>query len=163
MNKKHCGTFSQCIRKLKASLAAQIVWIALMIIVHVIIYKSKIEVVEILVRIIYAILAIVITLPLHELCHYVLWTIFSKGKAKIELGIDPAGVPGLKTSVHAALTWKQKLIGFMAPLFFLTIIPDIIFMFSENIYLFFFIMSMINAAGCYYDVLDTVITIAKKK
>lgn len=163
MNKKHCGTFSQCIRQLKASLAAQIVWIALMIIVHIIIYKSKIEVVAIWVRIIYAIIAIIITLPLHELCHYVLWTIFSKGKAKIELGIDPAGVPGIKTSVHAALTWKQKLIGFMAPLFFLTIIPDIIFLFSENIYLFFFIMSIINAAGCYYDVLDSVITIAKKK
>lgn len=163
MNKKHCGPFSQCICQLKASPAAQIVWIALMASIHIIIYKSKIEAVAIWVRIIYAILAIVITLPLHELCHYVFLTIFSKGKAKIELGIDPAGVPGLKTSVHAALTREQKLIGFMAPLFFLTIIPDIIFVLSENIYFFFFIMSIINAAGCYYDVLDSVITIVKKK
>lgn len=151
------------LEKIKASLAAQIVWIALMASIHIIIYKSRIEAVAIWVRIIYVILAIVITLPLHELCHYVLWTIFSKGKAKIELGIDPAGVPGVKTSVHAELTRIQKLIGFIAPLFFLTIIPDIIFMFSENINWFFFIMSMCNAAGCYYDVIDSVITIVKKK
>lgn len=149
--------------KIKASLAAQIVWIALMAGIHIIIYKSQIEAVAIWLRIIYVILAIAITLPLHELCHYVLWAIFSKGKVKIEFGIDPVGAPGIKTSVHAALTWKQKLIGFMAPLFFLTIIPDFIFMFSENINLFFFIVSTCNAAGCYYDVLDSVITIVKKK
>lgn len=151
------------LEKIKASPAAQIVWIVLMAIIHIIICKSKIEAVAIWLRIIYVILAIVITLPLHELCHFVLWTIFSKGKAKIELGIDPVGVPGLKTSVHAALTRMQKLVGFMAPLFFLTVIPDIIFMFSERIYFFFFIVSMINAAGCYYDMLDSVITIVKKK
>lgn len=151
------------LEKLKASLPAQIVWIALMAGIHIIIYKSKIGTVAIWVRIIYVILALVVTLPLHELCHYVFWTIFSKGKAKIEMGIDPAGVPGLKTSVHAALTRTQKLVGFIAPLLFLTIIPDIIFMFSDNVCLFFFIMAMFNAAGCYYDVIDSVITIVKKK
>ena len=151
------------LEKIKTSPAAQLIWIALMASIHIIIYKSKIETVAIWVRLIYVILAIVITLPLHELCHYVFLMIFSKGKAKIGFGIDPAGLPGLKTSVNGVLTWRQKVIGFLAPLVFITIIPDIIFMFSENIYLFFFIMSMCNVAGCYYDVIDSVITIVKKK
>lgn len=151
------------LEKIKSNPVAQLVWIVVMTAVHIIIYKSKIEETAIWVRIIYVILAIVITLPLHELCHYVVFMIFGKGKAKIGFGIDPVGLPSLKTTVYAELTRRQKVIASIAPLFFITIVPDIIFIFSENIYLFFFFMSICNAAGCSFDVIDSIITIVKKK
>lgn len=150
--------------KLKTNPLCQLVWIAIMCGLQLLLFKSKVNY-EIAVwkRILLLIVAIVVSLPVHELIHFAFMKVFSKGNVKIEFAKDPLGIPSLRAILYDDVTKIQQFIIFIAPLFFITIVLDIIFIFCGKIELLFFIIAMCNLAGCYYDVIDATITICGDK
>lgn len=152
------------LNQLKSNPLGQLVWIAIMCGLQLFLFKSKVHYdIAVWKRILLLIAAIIVSLPLHELIHFVFMKVFSKGNVKIEFAKDPLGIPGLRAVFFDDVTKIQKLIIFIAPLFFITIVLDILFLFCRTIELLFFIMAMCNAAGCYYDVIDAIITICGEK
>lgn len=151
------------LEKLKTNPLGQIIWIAVMCGLHIFLLKSKINAVDVRMRIVRVILAIVIVLPFHELIHFILMKLFSKGNARIEFAKDPIGLPGLRSVLSGEVTKGQRFIITIAPLVILTVILDIIFIFCERIDLLFFAIATCNSAGCYYDVIDAAVRLAKKQ
>ena len=110
--------------------------------------------------------AILITLPLHEVIHFVLMKMFYKGKVVIEAGKDPNGLPGLRTRPDgnffvSTKNW-QRVVCWLAPLFFLTICVDIAIPFAGKAALPLLVIAVANAAGCYYDVFDVLNMLFRK-
>lgn len=152
------------LEKLKSNPLGQIIWIAFMCVLHLFLFKSKVNYdIAPWTRILFLLFAIIVSLPVHELIHLVFMKVFSKGNATIEFARDPLGIPSLRAVFHDKVTKVQHVIIFIAPLFFITIVLDIIFIFCGKIELLFFIISMCNAAGCYYDIIDAAITICRGK
>ena len=151
-------------KRLKTNPLGQIIWIAIMCGLHLLLFKTKVNYdIAIWKRIFLLIVAIIVSLPVHELIHFVFMKLFSKGNAKIEFAKDPLGIQSLRTIFHGKVTEVQQFIIFIAPLFFITIVLDIIFIFCEQIEFLIFIIAICNSAGCYYDVIDAAITICGNK
>ena len=152
------------LKKLKNNPLGQIIWIALMCGLHLLLFKSKINYdIAAWKRILLLLLAILVSLPVHELMHLLFMKVFSKGNAKIEFAKDPLGLPSLRAVLYDKVTKVQLFIIFIAPLLFITIVLDIIFIFCGKIELFLFIIAVCNSAGCYYDVIDAAITFCGNK
>ena len=150
--------------KLKTNPVGQLVWIAIMCGLQVLLFKSKVNFdIAVWKRILLLIAAIIVSLPVHELIHFVFMKVFSRGDVKIEFAKDPLGIPSLRAVLYDDVTRIQQFIIFIAPLFFLTIVLDMIFIFCGKIELLFFIIAVCNSAGCYYDVIDAAVTICGDK
>ena len=150
--------------KLKTNPLGQMIWIAIMCVLHLLLFKSKVNYdIAVWKRIVSLLFAIIVSLPVHELIHLVFMKAFSKENVKIEFARDPLGIPGLRTILPDKVTKVQQFIIFVAPLFCITIVLDMIFAFCGKIELLFFIIAMCNSAGCYYDMIDAAITICKEE
>lgn len=151
-------------KKLKTNPLGQIIWIAIMCGLHLLLFKSKVNYdIAAWKRILLLLLAILVSLPVHEFIHLVFMKVFSKGNAKIEFAKDPLGLPSLRAVFYGKITKVQRFIIFIAPLLFITIVLDIVFTFCGKIELLLFIIAICNSAGCYYDVIDAAITICGDK
>lgn len=104
-------------------------------------------------RLLFILVAVLVTLPLHELIHYMFMKVFRMEDARIERAKDPLGLPSLRAIAKGEISRWKRLVIFLVPLFILTIIPDIIFCFADHVELIFVIIAMCNAAGCCFDFL----------
>ena len=138
----------------KHTLIAVILWFSIMCIVHIVLFRAKVNLdIPIIQRILFVPAAALVTLPLHELIHFLFMKIFHMEDARIERAADPLGLPSLRATAKGEIPKWKRLIIFLAPLFILTIIPDIFFCFTDHVELIFVIIAMCNAAGCCFDFL----------
>lgn len=91
---------------------------------------------------------------MHELVHFVFLKIFSKGKVIIGFAKDGVGFPTLGTTCYSKITKWQKIVSLLAPFVFLTLLFDVAFVFCPKVELLFFVVSIGNSAGCYFDIID---------
>ncbi len=103
-------------------------------------------------RILLMLCAIAVTLPLHETIHWVFMRIFGMKNARIEFAIDPLGLPSMRTVANGQMSLRKARVTLIAPFVLLTCIPDVLFIFMEEIPLFLFIAVLSNAAGCFFDI-----------
>ena len=131
-----------------------VLWILMVCILHIVLFRAKVNMdIPIIRRILFMIAAASVTLPLHELIHFLFMKIFRMQDARIERAKDPLGLPSLRAIAKGEIPgWKRRII-FLAPLFILTVIPDICFCFTDHVELIFVIIAMCNAAGCCFDFL----------
>lgn len=107
-------------------------------------------------RILSALLAIVIVIPIRESIHWFSMRFFGMKDARIEMARDPLGLPSLRTIAGGKIeNWKNNII-LLAPFFLLTVIPDVIFVFSDRIAIALFIAAVSNSAGCCFDLLAVI-------
>ena len=133
------------------------VWSAASCAIHMVFFKGKLDTAApIAVRLLFAVLAIGLTLPLHEVIHYLFMRLFGIKHAAIELGRDPLGLPSLRTAAREEVRGGKWVVILLAPFLLLTPAPDILFCLSERVHLLFFIMAIANSAGCYFDLADVV-------
>ncbi|MBE5939808.1 MAG: DUF3267 domain-containing protein [Lachnospiraceae bacterium] len=148
--------------KIKANPFAIVIWVILSCVIHIILFKAKVDFdYKIWQRILITIIAIIFTLPTHELIHFVFMKMFFKGDVKIKIIKDSLGIPTLATLAQGEAKKRQRIIMYLAPLVFLTLLPDIIFGFCTKVHLLFYIVPICNSAGCFYDVVDALM-VAKK-
>ncbi len=133
---------------------AVILWFSIMCIVHIVLFRAKVNMdIPIIQRILFVLVAIMVTFPLHELIHFLFMKMFRMEDARIEKAKDPLGLPSLRAIAKGEISkWKRRII-FLAPFIIMTIIPDIIFYFTDHVALIFVIIAMCNAAGCCFDFL----------
>lgn len=113
-------------------------------------------------RLIWVILAIVLTLIIHELVHAFTASILCKCKIDISVRQSPMGFPSLVTSFPSdAKRWKKMVIYFM-PILVLTIVPTIVLALGYEHILILFV-AMLNLIGAYYDVFDICILLSEPK
>ena len=154
-------------RVFKASTAGMLIWIALVVILHILIFKNIVDIdLPTWARALMPLGAVLITLPLHELIHFVFMKMFYKGKVVIETGKDPNGLPGLKTRPDGGFfvstkKW-QRVVCWLAPLFLLTVCVDIVIPFAGKAALPLLVIAAANSAGCYYDVCDVLNMLFRK-
>lgn len=149
--------------KLKTNPLAYIVWIILSCAVHILLLKSKINFdYQVLHRIITGIIAVCFTLPAHELLHFIFMKMFCKDDVKIKILKSPIGLPTLATVSEGKFQKWQSVIIYLAPFVCLTILFDIVFLFCSKAELIFFVISLCNCAGCFYDIVDALIILNKK-
>lgn len=143
----------------KKNPAVIITFIAAACLIHILLFRGKVNMeISIIRRLLSAVAAIAVTLPLHESIHWLLMKAFGLKDARIELAIDPAGLPSLRTTASGQLTKIRRRIVLLAPFFILTLLPDVIFCMADRIELFFLIAAICNAAGCCFDIMDAVNT-----
>ena len=131
-----------------------VLWISLVCILHIVLFRAKVNMgISIIQRILFILIAALVTLPLHELIHFLFMKIYRMEEARIERTKDPLGLPSLRAIAKGEISGWKRLIIFLAPLFTLTIIPDIIFCFADHVELIFVIIATCNAAGCCFDFL----------
>lgn len=158
------GRLQEMLAKLRKSPYALVVWIGIVSILHSVLFKSKVNYdYQLIQRVLIAVVAVVITLPLHELVHYIFFKIFGKKKVKIEFGIDPSGLPSFRTVYQGEITGGQKVLSYLAPFVFMTLLLDISFAFCTKVELFFFVVAVCNSAGCYFDIIDVLMVLRNKK
>lgn len=132
-----------------------VLWISLVCVLHIVLFRAKVNMdISIIQRILLILAAALVTLPLHELIHFLFMKIFRMEDARIERARDPLGLPSLRATAKGEISRCKQLIIFLAPLFTLTIIPDIIFCFADHVELIFVIIASCNAAGCCFDFLS---------
>ena len=131
--------------------------IAIACFVHVLVFRGKVNMdIPIVKRILFAILALAVTLPVHELIHFLLMNLFGAKDVKIEVAKDPLGFPSLRTIGRGELPAWKRIIVLLAPFFILTLVPDVLFLSMEKVEIFFFIVAMGNSAGCCFDIADVI-------
>ena len=129
-----------------------VLWILMVCILHIVLFRAKVNMdIPIIQRLLFVLAAVLVTLPLHELIHFLFMKIFRMEDARIERAKDPLGLPSLRATAKGEISGWKRLVIYLAPLFALTIIPDIIFCFADHVELFFVIIVMCNAAGCCFD------------
>ena len=138
----------------KKTLIVVVLWISLVCILHIVLFRAKVNMdIPIIERILFILAAALVTLPLHELIHFLFMKIFRMEGARIEKAKDPLGLPSLRATAKGETSRWKWLVILLAPLFTLTIIPDIIFCFLDHVELIFVIIATCNAAGCCFDIL----------
>lgn len=151
------------LNKIKTNPFVYLAWLILSCVVHIGLFKSKVNYdYQIWLRFLIMIIALCCTLPIHELLHFVFMKMFCKGSVKIKIIKSPLGLPTLATVSQKEFKKWQLIIIYLAPLVFLTLLIDIIFVFCIKVELIFFIVSVCNSAGCFYDIVDAIIAINKK-
>lgn len=136
-------------------------WTMLGLVIHFLLFRSKVNYdYQAWQRMVMALLAVVITLPVHELIHFVFMKLCYRGNIQIKIVRSPIGLPTFGTvgtyDTEKTKKWHHYIV-YLAPFVFLTLIPCMIFAFCSNIGLLFFIISICNCAGCFYDILQTLI------
>lgn len=121
---------------------------------HIVVFRGKLDTdISIIKRILSAILAIVFTLPAHEFIHCFFMKIFGLKDIRIETARDPLGFISLRTTASGK-TYGWKNIGILlGPFMMLTIIPDVVFVFMNDVPFGLWIVSLANSAGCCFDLL----------
>lgn len=134
-----------------------VLWLAVTCMIHIVLFRSKLDMnTPILQRLLFVILAIMVTLPLHEIIHCVFMKLFGLKGARIEFAKDPMGFPSLHAIAQGEVHgWKRNII-LLAPFILLTAAPDLLFCLNERVHFLLFIVAMCNAAGCYFDVADVI-------
>lgn len=117
--------------------------------------KELIKEVSLFQRIFEAIVALILTLFVHELIHASAMKLFSKGEVKIKLIKMKAGGFGFTTILQGNLEKWQKFIMLILPFVILTVLTTILFIKGD--YLFFYLVAVINCAGSYFDLLDAIL------
>lgn len=154
------------LKKLKSNPFTMPIWLVIIIPIHILLFRSKVNYdYQMWQRMLMALLAIALAFPVHEFIHFIFMKLFFKGNVAIKIGKDPIGVPTLVTvgSYDKKPPKWQFAVIYLAPFLFLTLIPDVVFLFSGNVALIFFIVSVCNCAGCLYDILDTLIVINERE
>ena len=154
-------------RVFKTTQYGMIVWTFLVAALHLLIFKKMVDVgLPTWARALMPLGAIIITLPFHEIIHFVFMKMFYRGKVVIEAGKDPNGLPGLRTrpdgNFFVSTKKWQRVVCWLAPLFFLTICVDIAIPFAGRAALPLLVIAVANAAGCYYDVFDVLNMLFRK-
>lgn len=151
------------LNKIKTNPLAFVIWIMLSCAVHIVLFRSKVNMDhEIWQRILTVVLAVCFVLPIHEFIHFVFMKMFCKGSVKIRIMKDPIGLPTLGTVTDGKFQKWQIVIIYLAPFVFLTLLTDAIFLFCDRIELIFFVVSVCNCAGCFYDIIDVLMTVTRK-
>lgn len=152
------------LKKIQTNPFASLVWTLLLCAVHIVIFKSKISAdYQVWQRLLSMLAAVCITLPIHELLHFVFVKLFYKGDVRIKIIKSPIGLPTLGTVTDGKFQKWQLVIIYLAPFVFLTLIIDAIMIFCTEVWLLFFIVPMCNSAGCFYDILEMLITVTQKE
>lgn len=135
---------------------ASIVWFMLSCAVHIVLFKSKVILdYQVWQRILLMIIALGVVFPIHELLHFVFAKVFCKGKVKITIVKSPIGLPTIGVIAQGDLGKWQLYIFRLAPFAILTVALDVIFLFCTKIELIFFIISLANCVGSFYDIIET--------
>lgn len=130
-------------------------YIAVACLAHIVLFRNKVNTdIPVIFRLLSALAAIAITLLLHELIHGFFMKLLGMKNVKIQFAKDRTGLPSLRTAADGQLFGAKRILVLMAPFVLLTVIPDVIFVFSNRVELFFFIAAVCNAAGCCFDVMD---------
>lgn len=133
-----------------------IVWLVFSCVVHIVLFKSKVIIdYQVGQRILLMIIALAVVLPAHELIHFVFAKLFCKGKVKIAIVKSPIGWPTIGVIAQGNFQKWQLFIFRFAPFVILTVVLDVIFVFSAKVELFFFIVSLANCVGSFYDIAET--------
>ncbi len=163
INKLNLYTRTAMLYKIKNNLFASIIWTLISCIVHLLIFKSKVNPdYQIWERLLFMLMALCFTIPIHELIHFILMKVFCKGTVKIRSAKSPIGLPSLMTEAQGEFQKWQLVIVYLAPFVLLTVLFDIVFVFCAEIELVFFIVASCNCVGCFYDIIDALITITNK-
>lgn len=142
-------------RKMKGNWTAFAAWLLMACGVHILLFREKVKMdVPAVHRIAMAILAVICVLAVHEFVHFIFMKWFYKGKVRLIFGRDKLGIPMPGVMAEGRAKKWQEMVMYLAPFVFLTLLPDLIFAFSAHVHLFFFIVTIGNCAGCYYDVMD---------
>lgn len=145
------------LQKLKTNPLAHLIWLAVTLGLHLIFFISKVDAdLTVLERILRIIIAVGIIFPVHELIHFVFMKLFSKAETKIIVTKSPIGLTTLCTTSKGTFEKWQWLFIYLAPFVLLTLLLDILFIFSPKIELTFLLISLGNCAGCYYDLIDAI-------
>jgi len=148
------------IKRLRNSTAVMLVWVILSCFVLYNIGGNEcIRGTTLKQRIIVTVVALLFTLIVHELIHAGVMKVFIKGEVKIKFIKMKAGRFGLATIMHGELEKWQKFIVFTLPFIILTVISIVVFI-KWDIY-FVYLVAVINSAGTYFDLLDTILIFEK--
>lgn len=124
--------------------------------VHIVLFKSKVMIdYQVRQRILLMIIALGVVFPTHEFLHFVFAKVFCKGKVKITIVKSPIGLPTIGVITQGYLQKWQLFIFRLAPFVILTVVPDVIFLFCTRVELLFFIVSLANCVGSFYDIAET--------
>lgn len=152
------------IKKLRNSNVGMIIWIFISIVVlYFMIGNESIKGVSLPRRIVTVIVAVVITIPSHEIIHAIVMKLFSKGKVTIKLKPIKLKVGGFgfRTVLQGDLKKWQKFIMFISPFLVLTVLPASIICLLGRYSLFFYFVAVANFAGAYFDILDAILLFEK--
>lgn len=151
------------LNKIKTTPFFNIIWIVLICAIHILLFKSKVNMeYQIWQRILIALISVFFTFTIHELIHFVFFKAFGGSNVKIRIINGPIGLPTLGTTAQADFKKWQLVIAYLAPFVFLTLLSDIAFIFCDKVELLFFVVSVCNCAGCFYDIVETLIVVNKK-
>lgn len=133
-----------------------IVWLIFSCVVHTALFKSKVNFdYQIRQRILIMIIALGMIFLIHELLHFIFAKIFCKGKVKITIVKSPIGLPTIGVITQGSFQRWQLFVFRLAPFVILTVVLDVIFMFSTKVELIFYIVSLANCVGSFYDIFET--------
>jgi len=128
------------------------IWFVLSCVIHIALFRSKLDLsLSVLQSFAFALLAMISTLPFHEMIHFCTMKLFGMKDVRIEVARDPTGIPSLRTVAQGEIDGGRRIAVFLAPFVLLTLVPDVVFLMADRIPLLFFIVAMCNAAGCYLD------------
>ena len=151
------------LNKIKTNPLFSIIWIALICVTHIVLFKSKVNMdYQIWQRILIALIAVFCTFTIHELIHFLFFKLFGGSNVKIRIIKSPIGLPTLGTTAQADFKKWQLIITYLAPFVFLTLLFDIAFIFCDKAELLFFVVSVCNCVGCFYDIVETLMIVNKK-
>lgn len=147
--------------RLRSNPYANVAWLLFCSVAHIVLFGAKVDThLHLWQRLLSLITAVCITLPLHELIHYALMKLFSRGgSVRIRLAKSPVGLPTLVTVTEAAFRPWQMILIYLAPFVLMTLLPDLLFAFAGRIRQVFFLAAVCNAAGCFYDLFDALILV----
>ena len=135
---------------------ASIVWLFFSCVVHIVLFKSKVNIdYQVWQRMLLVIIALGLVFPIHELLHFVFAKVFCKGKVKITIVKNPIGLPTIGVITQGNFQKWQLFIFRLAPFVIMTVVLDVIFVFCTKVELIFFIVSLANCVGSFYDIVET--------
>lgn len=150
------------IKKLRNSNVGMLIWIFISFVaLYFIIGNECIKGVTLPRKIITAIVAVVITMPFHELIHAIAMKLFSKGRVAIKPCKLKAGGFGFATVLQGNLKKWQWVIVYILPFVVLTLFPTFIICILGRYCLFFYFVAISNCAGAYIDLLDVILLFEK--
>ena len=142
--------------KNKSKSIASIMWLMFSCVVHIALFKSKVNMdYQVWQRILLMIIALGVVFPTHELLHYTFAKVFCKDKVKIAIVKSPIGLPTIGVTAQGNFQKGQLIIFRLAPFVILTVVLDGVFMFCAKVELIFFIISLANCVGSFYDIVET--------
>ncbi len=147
------------LKKVKTNPYALIIWVVFSCVVHIVLFKAKVNFdYPVWQRLLITIVVACLTLLLHELIHFIFVKVVSNSDAKIRFAKDPLGLPSMGVFFcQDEMTKWQRIVIYVAPFALLTVLVDVIFVFCSDIEFLFFIISVCNSAGCFYDICDALI------